>query len=166
MAMPAAADRVVHASAGDAHTALVDASGALWLCGSDRWLQLGQEQLWAKGTVWKRTPVPVASVRAVRMVQAACGADHTIALDDSGRVWAFGRGEHGQLFGAAKRPFTSPPSVSPALSSPSHATGEAAASTPVAHVTAAGNCSCVYSGAGELLRCVGRCKDVEGAHTL
>ena len=49
------------------------------------------------------------------MVSAACGSDHTLALDVEGRVWAFGRGEHGQCFGEHTRPFTAAPTVSAAL---------------------------------------------------
>ena len=89
--------RVVRAAAGDNHSAFVDEAGGLWLCGVDRWTQLGQDLLWTKGASWQRTPKAVPSLRGkASIVEAACGSDHTVALDSAGKVWAFGRGEHGQ----------------------------------------------------------------------
>ena len=72
-----------------------------------------------------------------------------IALDEARTVWAFGRGEHGQLFGDARRPFTSAPAVSAPL------TGKEPSASSV---FARGNCSCVVGEAGELLKCIGRCE--------
>ena len=109
--------------------------------------------LWAKGCVWQRTPKIVPSLRArgVQVTQAACGADHTLALDVRGSVWAFGRGEHGQLFGASRKVFTAPPSESWELS---RAQG---IGSDVVRVSAAGNCSCAYF-AEDVVRCIGQCK--------
>ena len=143
---PAGCGRVVKVAAGDFHSALVDEAGSLYAWGCDRWTQLGQELLWVKGAVWQCKPQLVASLQkaSVRIVDVACGADHTVALDERRQVWAWGRGEHGQLFGDARRPFTAPPSVSHVLQSGGCA----------ARVTATGHCSCSYSEAG-LLRCIG-----------
>ena len=77
----------------------------------------------------------------------ACGEDHTLALDDEGRVWAWGRGEHGQLFGAADRQFTAPPKPSSVL------TGREGAVA----VAAAGHCSCSRLVGGATPRCTGKC---------
>ena len=155
VALPEGAGKPVGVAAGDLHTAIVDDGGSLWLCGSDRWLQLGQEAFWSKGRVWQREPSLVQSLArsGVRVVEAACGADHTVALDDAGRVWAFGRGEHGQLFGSERKPFTSPPAVSQALTTGDGKGGKEGARA----VWANGNCSCALAAATGLWRCVGDC---------
>ena len=149
--MSEAAGCLASVAAGDAHTALVTESGGLWLCGSDRWTQLGQEQFWSKGHVWQRKPQPCAALRqrGVQVVAAACGADHTLGLDTLGRVWAFGRGEHGQLF-EASRPFTSPPEVSTALRG-------------AKSLFASGNCSCARFGDSDEWTCIGSCASVRTA---
>ena len=149
--LPHGTGRVASATAGDNHTAIVTESGGLWLCGSDRWTQLGQDRFWERGAVWLREPQECQTVRkeGVSIVKASCGADHTLALDAKGRVWAFGRGEHGQLFGSSKRPFTAPPQVSPPL-----------LATPATDVFASSNCSCAYSHIHEAWTCIGRCSHV------
>lgn len=93
VAMPSGSGKPMRVAAGDAHTAIVDDAGGLYLCGSDRWLQLGQSAFWSKGKIWRRTPsrVELLERSGTHVVAAACGADHTLALDDQGRVWAFGR---------------------------------------------------------------------------
>ena len=139
------ANKTVKAAAGDDHSAFVDAAGGLWLCGVDRWEQLGRGAvLWKGGAVWQREPKPVPALQNVRVIDVACGADHTIALDEERRVWAWGRGEHGQLFGASNRPLTSPPTVSAALSKGF-----------IAKLEALANRSCSVDAAGGR-RCVGR----------
>ena len=148
VAMPAEAAPIAVAAAGDQHSAFVDADGAVWACGLDRWTQLGQPALWSKGAVWHKTPRKVAALDGTRIVDVDCGSDHTIALDEQRRVWAWGRGEHGQLFGPENRPFTAQPTVSRALS------GDGAAA-----IVARGDCSCAASAAAGALRCVGRCDE-------
>ena len=107
------------------------------------------------GAVWQRTPKQVSKLAGVSLVDAACGGDHTLALDASGQVWAFGRCEHGQCFGAASRPFTAAPTISQALTS-----GSAAASGgAVRRVLARGHCSCALGEGEQVLRCIGRCQD-------
>jgi hypothetical protein len=153
VAMPPQAAPVTSAAAGDNHTALVDGAGGLWLCGSDRWTQLGQEQFWSKGHIWSRQPRRVRALeqQGAHVRSAALGADHTLALDSEGRVWAFGRGEHGQLFGASRRPFTAAPQPSAPLS--------CAGSGGAREVWADGNCSCALAQrAGLAWTCIGHCK--------
>ena len=135
------------AAAGDHHSAFIDTRGRLFTCGVDRWEQLGRGAvLWKKGAVWQREPKPVPALSDVRVVDVACGADHTIALDAENKVWAWGRGDHGQLFGASSRPFTSPPTPSKQLS-------------PAVAIAARGNASCSLD-AARVQRCVGDCKHV------
>jgi alpha-tubulin suppressor-like RCC1 family protein len=39
----------------------------------------------------------VETLARVRIVQVACGCYHTLALSDDGKVYPFGRNNHGQL---------------------------------------------------------------------
>ena len=96
------------------------------------------------------------------VTDVACGADHTVALDAQHNVWAWGRGEHGQLFGAANRPFTAPPTISKALSGTAGGEGgggsggAAIAAWIATAVEARGNCSCAVGRDGTRW-CVGKC---------
>lgn len=177
VAMPEGPGRVVvGVAAGDCHSAFVTEAGELYVCGSDRWLQLGQPVLWSQGKVWQREPTIVPKLgEETRVVSAACGSDHTLALDVEGRVWAFGRGEHGQCFGEHTRPFTAAPTVSAALSN-LHA-GESKGESKhhhirnrVAGIFARGNCSCITDEMGSLVRCIGQCRGLvqreEGGSTV
>ena len=136
-------------AAGACHSAIIDEDKRLWIFGSDRWLQLGQDKIWTKGAIVRRTPVPVGGdVGAVAVVGVACGEDHTLALDEQGTVWAWGKGGEGQLYGASDRPFTAPPKPSKVLTSREGA----------AAIAAAGHCSCAKSRAGAgAVSCTGKC---------
>ena len=105
------------------------------------------------GAVWQRTPKLVPKLAGTLIVDAACGADHTLALDSNGRAWAFGRCEHEQCFGTARRPFTAAPTVSAALSG----ADPGADSGNAQRLSADGNCSCSFDSADRLLKCIGRC---------
>ena len=179
VALPSAAGRITSVAAGDAHSAFVSSDGGLWLCGSDRWLQLGLGPAWSKGAIWQRLPKPVPKLAGVHIVDVACGGDHTVALDIDGKAWAFGRGEHGQLFGASHKLFTSPPVISAALSlltrpattrpagrsggarleGVGHSDARSRSSLGlVARVVARGHCTCALDTAGDLLACIGKCE--------
>jgi len=173
VAMPEGPGRVVvGVAAGDCHSAFVTEAGELYVCGSDRWLQLGQPVLWSQGKVWQREPTIVPKLgEETRVVSAAGGSDHTLALDVEGRVWAFGRGEHGQCFGEHTRPFTAAPTISAALTN-LHA-GESKhhhIRNRVAGIFARGNCSCITDEMGSLVRCIGQCRGLvqreEGGSTV
>ena len=47
----------------------------------------------------KLIPTRVEGLIGVRIVQVDCGSDdaHTLALDDSGKVWSWGDGDYGKL---------------------------------------------------------------------
>lgn len=135
--LPASAGAVTKVAAGDNHTVFLTSSGKVFACGSDRWLQLGQAQFWKGGAVWQRTPQPVPALANERIVDIAAGADHTLALDGQGRVWAFGRGEHGQCLGESRKPFTVAPTPSAVLSSQAGGSGRV-----TERVFAKGHCSC------------------------
>ena len=139
-------------SAGETHSAIADTTGVVWTFGCDRWLQLGQNTLWKDGAVWRRTPVRVdGDLAGRRIIDCACGRDHTLALADDGRALAWGRGEHGQLFGASRRPFTAAPGISSILSQ--------GGSTRIA---AHNNCSCALLSTGRVV-CIGQCGATEKA---
>ena len=145
--LPALATAV---AAGACHSAVIDEQRQLWVFGSDRWFQLGQNKPWSRGSIVQRAPVRVGGgAGATPVVGVACGEDHTLALDDKAQVWAWGRGEHGQLFGAAGRQFTAPPTRSSAL------TGREGA----AAVAAAGHCSCSRLVGSAAPRCTGKCSE-------
>eukprot|EP00727_Mastigamoeba_balamuthi_P014672 m51a1_g9830 hypothetical protein (1004) ;mRNA; r:1920609-1924455 len=88
-------DRVRAVSAGSAHTAVVTADGALYTVG---WCELG------------RLGYDISSIRdsavlrrvengleGERVVCAACGEAHTVAVTDDGGLWTWGQNLHGQL---------------------------------------------------------------------
>eukprot|EP00729_Bicosta_minor_P023029 gene23029-6331_t len=90
------------------HTALLDTGGNLWMCGCDRWTQLGRGGTsgWADGAAWNPTAEYVAMPGGAAVQQAALGADHTVALLSNGGVVAFGRGHKGQVTGGSRGPHT------------------------------------------------------------
>ena len=88
-AFAAAACRV---ACGGAHTAYIDAEGALWTFGMES--SLGRKG----GPVPARVPLPAAAVAV------SAGHHHTLVVLDDGSLWAFGDNSEGQLgVGAAAR---------------------------------------------------------------
>ena len=133
--------------------------------GCDRWQQLGLGSpdagaagyTWEKGRIWQTTPRPArlgAGDGTIR--QAACGADHTVALArDGATVYTWGRGEHGQL-GREARMFVGAPARSSALSGG----GGGGAGQMIAAVLAVGNCTATCRADGTIIRSVGKCRAV------
>ncbi|TYZ63890.1 hypothetical protein PybrP1_006253, partial [[Pythium] brassicae (nom. inval.)] len=74
------------------HTVAVTDDGAVYTFGRNDFGQLGLGH--AKHVA---RPTLVSALARVRVVQAACGCYHTLALSDDGRVYPFGRNNHGQL---------------------------------------------------------------------
>lgn len=75
-------------SAGDNHTAAIDAAGNLWLWGDNRYGQLGD------GTTTAAN-VPLKVMDGVSSV--ALGGQHSAALKADGSLWTWGSNECGQL---------------------------------------------------------------------
>ncbi len=50
-----------------------------------------------QASVFVFTPRRVSALAAVRIVDVACGEAHTLALDDAGALYSFGKGSSGQL---------------------------------------------------------------------
>ena len=85
---------VTDVAAGGQHALAVDGSGVVWAWGSNDEGQLAQDT----GLPQISFPIPVqADLAGVTVVRVAAGADHSLALDDQGRVWAWGRNVEGQL---------------------------------------------------------------------
>ncbi len=76
------------------HTIAVKNDGTVWAWGENRWGQLGDGT-----TINRPTPVQVSGLTNVLPVPTfiAGGGDHSIALKNDGTVWAWGRGDYGQL---------------------------------------------------------------------
>ena len=87
-----AAERVVHAAAGNSHTLVVTSTGALWAWGYGYTGQLGHGDT-------QDQPVPrrVEALAAERVVDVAAGGIHTVAVTSTGALWSWGCGYSGQL---------------------------------------------------------------------
>ena len=85
---------VISVVAGDSHSLALDNQGRLWAWGSNFLGQLGD------GTTTQRlTPVAVdlSALEGAAVVSVAAGAYHSLALDDHGRLWAWGSNVYGEL---------------------------------------------------------------------
>ena len=135
------------------HTIYATKEGDVYACGCDRWQQLGlgapsagsAGYTWKGGKIWQKSPQKVDALKHATIVDVAAGADHSLALSDAGDVYAFGRGDDGQLTGRDRgRPFVSPPLKCAALS-------------PAVAVAAQDACSCSFSEKAGQQVCIGRC---------
>ncbi|MDQ3980108.1 MAG: hypothetical protein M3314_11225, partial [Actinomycetota bacterium] len=84
-------DNVIAVAAGTAHSLAVKADGSVWAWGWNGYGQLGDGT-----TVDRHVPVRVATLSG-GTVSVAAGAVHSLALDQGGRVWAWGWNAVGQL---------------------------------------------------------------------
>lgn len=134
------------------HSAILDKNNDLWMCGCDRWQQLGMGSAagGASGYTWKkiwednfRRNDFVSSI-AIRDV--ALGGDHSAILSENRKdVYTFGKGAEGQL-GLKTKPFVHAASKSPVLSAP----GTAA-------VCAIRDCSLTLDCEGNVMNKAGKC---------
>ncbi|KAL4425546.1 hypothetical protein ABPG75_009562 [Micractinium tetrahymenae] len=83
-------------SCGDDHTVLLAANGSVWTCGRGTWGQTGQGH-----TEDICYPKQVSALAGRRIVQVSAGGRHTLALDSSNQLLAFGNNESGQCGGPA-----------------------------------------------------------------
>ncbi|CAN0164477.1 unnamed protein product [Ectocarpus sp. 6 AP-2014] len=74
------------------HTVALSRAGEVVAFGRNDYGQLG---LGHRESTWQGGQVP--DLAGKRIIQVACGSYHTISLDDEGRVYPFGRNNHGQL---------------------------------------------------------------------
>eukprot|EP00904_Undaria_pinnatifida_P006408 jgi/Undpi1/2898/HiC_scaffold_14.g06275.m1 len=74
------------------HTVALSASGEVFAFGRNDYGQLGNGH---RESMWQAGQVP--DLAGKQIIQVACGCYHTISLDSEGRVYPFGRNNHGQL---------------------------------------------------------------------
>ncbi|MCL2381419.1 MAG: hypothetical protein FWC64_07470 [Treponema sp.] len=80
------------ASAGTDHSAAIRVDGSLWVWGRNEWGQLGTGNAGSS-----RTPVRIAHPGGHSWESVNAGDRFTIAIDDQGKLWSWGRNELGQL---------------------------------------------------------------------
>ena len=78
--------------AGTNHTLAIGECGGLWACGRGRCGQLGQGDFSDAGPMRR-----VERLRGERVVRAAAGNSHSLALTASGEVWSWGEARCGAL---------------------------------------------------------------------
>ena len=118
---------VVDASAGGAHSLAVLATGAVFGFGLASFGRTGVDVGWPRrANVWR----PEAVALAARVVRVAAGGEHSLALDDGGGVWSWGRGGlHGRA--TARDAFSpAPVPLPPAVAIAAHAAHALAATAP------------------------------------
>jgi alpha-tubulin suppressor-like RCC1 family protein len=81
--------------AGENHTCAVDRSGSAFCWGYNEFGQIGDAGAFRPGLNGPASPTSVLLLSGV--VRISAGANHTCALDGSGRTWCWGRGAYGQL---------------------------------------------------------------------
>jgi len=82
-------------SAGWEHTLAVDESGHLWSFGSNTYQQLGRVTPGSRSP--DRNPGRVEIDGDPVFTSVDAGADHSLAVDDAGRMWSFGSNDNGRL---------------------------------------------------------------------
>ncbi|WP_309544719.1 VWD domain-containing protein [Alkalilimnicola ehrlichii] len=102
-------DRVwTDVSAGGEHALALDQSGRLWAWGDNTFGQLGDGS-----TTARHTPVVVdlSRLSGAKVVSFAAGEEHSVLLDEIGRVWAWGNNETGRLGNGTTTSSTTPVAV-------------------------------------------------------
>lgn len=82
-------------AAGGSHSLALDQDGDVWAWGSATHGQLGTGK--DDAFFGETEPVHVRMPAGVSFAQVAAGRDHSLALDENGDAWAWGRNEYGQL---------------------------------------------------------------------
>ncbi|GLD91610.1 hypothetical protein PINS_up000143 [Pythium insidiosum] len=94
--------RIVKISCGGAHTAALTADGQVYTWGRSDSGQLGIGEKWVQesgdhGTLYVASPHLVDGFDGEKVVQVACGAFHTAAVTESGKVFIWGKEDYGML---------------------------------------------------------------------
>lgn len=91
VALPAGI-RAVAVAAGEIHSLALDDTGAVYAWGDNEYGQMGD------GTTTDRyLPVEVSALAGRRIIAIAAGGHHSLAVDDTGKVHAWGANGYGQL---------------------------------------------------------------------
>ncbi|KAI3428492.1 hypothetical protein D9Q98_007317 [Chlorella vulgaris] len=81
-------------AAGSSHSASISRRGELYTWGLASSGELGHGG-WTPIEV--AVPRMITSLQRTRIVSVSCGANHTLAISETGQLWSCGRGRHGQL---------------------------------------------------------------------
>lgn len=87
------AKEVAAAVGGYRHTLILKKDGTVWTCGTSTVGQMGLGQ--ATGIL--DTPTKISGLSRIVAISAGVGGNHSLALDDSGQVYAWGGNEYGGL---------------------------------------------------------------------
>ena len=92
--------KAVQVSAGDFHSLAIDQDGNTWAWGRNDYGQLGNGK--TSGTNANPTPSlvlldPKHASTVLKAVQVSAGDFHSLAIDQDGNTWAWGRNDYGQL---------------------------------------------------------------------
>ena len=85
--------KVVSIAAGGDHTVALDSDGAVWTWGRNTYGQLGH----SAGLTKNEKPEKVTASNMGKIVAIAAGDHHTLAVNENGQVWAWGKNGYGQL---------------------------------------------------------------------
>lgn len=86
-------ERIVAVAAGNRHTLALAESGNVWSWGCNQRGQLGL----GKEIEQSAEPKPIASLVGNKIVRIAAGAEHSLAVSESGEVYSWGCGSDGRL---------------------------------------------------------------------
>ena len=82
-------------AAGKAHSLAVDEAGAVWAWGCNAFGELGLGTSGGGFVTFTTTPAKIPTLSNI--TEVAAGWFHSLAVDDSGQVWAWGRNGFGQI---------------------------------------------------------------------
>ena len=88
--------KIAQISCGFCHLIILDEEGNVWSCGNNQFGQLGLLDYEHRSIFHM---ISQSSFENRKICKVACGYQHTMLIDDKGRVWSFGNNELGQLGG-------------------------------------------------------------------
>lgn len=86
-------DNIVLISAGYSHALALDNNGTIWSWGTNKDGELGTGE--TNDTV--KTPIEVDMNDSLNIIQIAAGSDFSMALDDNGTLWGWGKNNYHQM---------------------------------------------------------------------
>ncbi|KAH7100483.1 RCC1/BLIP-II [Auriculariales sp. MPI-PUGE-AT-0066] len=87
--------KFVHAAVGRGHTVLVASNGSAWASGTNTHSQCGRNS--SESEITRFTLLENLPASDNHVIQASAGVSFTMVLTNTGKVYAFGSAEHGQL---------------------------------------------------------------------